>query len=208
MKWEHRLSFGSLAVGTLLASGHAAAQADYVEKAIRPYRLACKLGSPDLAGLELEALVPGLGHHLGIWISGTYLPVGHDQSETDGVVTEEDDGGFTHFGVGADGYLNGEGSGIYASVGYDRISLYLDVIKTQSGKRSYTNPTHLASFELGYKYIGSFLTYSFFGGYGLNFAYARPDPSIEHDPFIKKGNWILAGFSLGLAFPLTPSGGE
>jgi hypothetical protein len=193
-----------IAAGSAFAGGRQEIESAPLPPTVQPYRLTGKVGSPDLLGLEFEYLVPGLGNWLGAWISGSYLPIGHDQSETNGVVTELAHGGFTHFGVGADGYLLGGGSGAFASIGYDRISCYQDILKTKTGQKGFINSTHLASFELGYKYVGPFMTCSLFGGYGLNFAYPKVDPAIEKDPPFKKGNWILAGFSLGLAFPFLP----
>ena len=167
----------------------------------QPYRIALKVGSPNLAGLEFEALVPGARNWLGVWVDGAYWPIGNGSTKMDGEETEKEKGGLTHFGIGTNFYFTGKGSGFLASVGYDRVSAYTDIVKTNTDKKSWVNPTHLLSTQLAYKYIGTHLTYSFFGGYGFNFAYTRPVMNEGDKPLFNKGNWVLAGISFGIALP-------
>jgi hypothetical protein len=167
----------------------------------QPFRIAVKVGSPNLVGLEFEALVPGAGNWLGVWVDGTYLPIGKGSKNQDGAETEKEEGGLNHIGIGTNFYFTGEGSGFLASIGYDRVSAYNTIINTNTGKKSWVNPTNLVSTQLAYKYIGTHMTYSFFGGYGFNFAYSSPELNEGDEALFKKGNWIQAGFSIGVALP-------
>jgi hypothetical protein len=167
----------------------------------QPYRIALKAGSPNLVGLEFEALVPGARNWLGVWVDGSYLPIGKGSETMNGEEIEKEKGGLNHIGIGSNFYFTGKGSGFLASVGYDRVSAYTDIVKTETGKKSWVNPTHLLSTQLAYKYIGTHLTYSFFGGYGFNFAYTRPVMNEDDKPLFNKGNWVLAGISFGIALP-------
>jgi hypothetical protein len=204
-KMNHRRNaHGCLALLLVWAAVAGAADRDFEYEPVyaQPYRLAIKAGSPDLLGLELEALVPGARGWLGAWVSGTYLPIGYDAQETNGVETEKDKGGLDHIGIGANLYFTGTGQGFLASVGYDRVSEYTTILKTQTGKESWSNPIHLLSLGLAYKYVGNIFAYSLFGGYGFNFAYRKPAAAPSKDILFHGGNWILAGMSLGVAIPM------
>lgn len=168
----------------------------------KPFRIVAKVGSPSLVGLELEGVVPGIGNWLGIWTGFTHLPIGNGESTVNGEVEEKTKGGLNHFGIGLNFYLPGNASGIYFATGYDRVSAYDKVIVTQSDDKSFVNPTQMISTQLGYKYVGNIFTYSFFGGYGFNFGYNSPDVGADQTILFKKGNWVQAGVSFGLAFPL------
>src|SRR4051812_48109333 len=142
---------------------------------IKPLRLAFKVGSPDLLGLEVEGVVPGIGNWLGIWSGFTILPLGGSSGTTDGVTTEKSHGGLTHFGIGVNLYPLGGGQGLFTSLGFDRISAYNTVVATETNEKSFTNATKMGSVQLGYKYVGRLFTYTFSGGYGFNYGYKRPD---------------------------------
>lgn len=166
-------------------------------------RIVGKIGSPNLAGLEVEGIVPGIGNWLGVWTGFTHLPIGNGESTENGEVVEKTKGGLNHFGAGFNFYMPGDASGVYLSTGYDRVSAYDNVVQTQTGKKDMLNPTQMISTQLGYKYIGSMFTYSFFGGYGFNFGYKKPVQTDDETILFNKGNWIQAGVSFGVAFPFT-----
>jgi hypothetical protein len=171
------------------------------ETPIKYFRTVAKLGSPNLLGLELEGIPPGIGNWLGIWTGFTYLAIGGSNSTTDGVQTEKSKGGLNHFGAGVNLYPAGGAKGFYASLGYDRVSAWVDVITTETGEKDYSNPTQMASLQLGYKAVKRIFTFSFYGGYGLNFGYKAPAVSEDQTILFRKGNWIQAGGSFGLSFP-------
>ncbi len=172
---------------------------------VKWFRIAAKAGSPDFAGFQLEGIVPGIGEWLGIWTGFTYLPIGSSQSTTDGQVSETSSGGLTHFGIGANLYLPGEAKGLFASIGYDRVSAFHDVSSGTSNQTSWVNPTQMTSLQLGYRYVGRIFTFSFAGGYGFNFGYSRPDVADDDDILFRKGDWVLFNGSFGIALPFTRS---
>jgi hypothetical protein len=172
-----------------------------IEAPVKYLRTVAKLGSPNLLGLELEGIPPGIGNWLGIWMGFTYLPIATFTSTSDGWETEKARGGFNHIGAGVNLYPTGEAKGLYASFGYDRVSNWVDVIITETGQEDFSNPTHMASLQLGYKVVKRIFTFSFYGGYGFNFGYEAPVVHQDQTILFKKGNWIQAGGSFGLSFP-------
>lgn len=187
----------------LCAIPSAAREDDYATSgpAIKYFRASGKVGSPDLFGFMLEGIVPGIGDWLGVYSGFTYLPIGSGNQTTDGVETERSRGGLNHIGAGLNLYPFGGGRGLFASGGWDRVSAWNKVTPDPEG-RSMVNPTHLVSLQAGYRYVGRIFTYSFMGGYGLNFGYEAPDVPEDETVLFKEGNWILFGFSFGVAFPV------
>ena len=179
---------------------------EYLEKPyeVKPFRLVAKVGSPDLIGFEVEGIIPGIHDWLGIYSGFTYLPIGGGSSSTDGVETQKTSGGLDHIGVGTNLYVTGDAHGLFLALGYDRTSAYNDVSGTDpySTKKSWVNPTQMLSTQIGYKYVGRIFTYAFIGGYGFNFGYKKPDTGPDDSALFNKGDWILVGFSFGVAFPV------
>lgn len=93
------------------------------QKSVRPLRIGLKIGSPNIATLNLEYLTPLFDNRISV--TADYM--GFSKSFAEGLVS------FSSFEVGTNIYFNNKGRGFYGSVSYSSLN-------TNIGYKDYTFP--------------------------------------------------------------------